>query len=190
MSDLVKCINYEQIAHMMDHLQTDIMPAQLQGVAYAFVSLKGQHSEKIWAKFLLDEFEDILDNPQWTAFLEILGDIFRSAQSSLNADDFNVSLCLPEDDAPLSIRLEALGAWCRGFMYGLGLADKPEVLNEPDIQEALNDLSALSNIASDSDDSEQDEVDFHELVEYVRLIPVMIYQHQHHATELRDQTIH
>lgn len=190
MSRTNKLVDYDILAQALSSLGTDVVPAELEGIAYGFVCLHdARQSETIWAKFLLEEFQDILDDPKYVSFLTMLGTLFRNCQAALEADDLTIQLCLPDDDASLDARIHALGAWCKGFMYGLGLAGKPQVLQLPDIQEALGDLSSMIDIAYDPDDVQEDEKDYAELVEYVRMVPFMIFQ-QRETPKPIQETIH
>ena len=37
----------------------------------------------------------------------------------MNNSDVEFELMLPDDDESLEARVEALGTWCQGFVYGL-----------------------------------------------------------------------
>lgn len=179
---------YDLCQHMLD-IKTDLHPAELQGIAFGFICLNDMHqAERLWAKFLLEEFAEILDDPSHVPFLEMMGRIFRGCEAEIFGSDYSITLCLPADDTPMELRTEALSAWCKGFLYGLGVAGKPECLETPDIQDALLDLSSMLNLAYDEEDEEDNERAYVELVEYLKLVPLMILQEQ--ASEQREETVH
>jgi len=83
---------------------------------------------------------------------------------------------LPEDDVPLGQRLEAIGAWCQGFIEGLsrGLAVLKPELSE-DARELLADLMAIAEIDPEVEESEEQESYYVELVEFVRVAAMNLY---------------
>ncbi len=100
--------------------------------------------------------------------------LFKQTLSGLDAEDFSLALLLPEDEYPLAVRVEALGAWCRGFLSGFGLSDVKniKVLSE-DSQGYLRDLSDIGKVNPKMDpgdlDSEGSENALYEVQEYARM---------------------
>lgn len=182
-------MNYQLFNEELTMLGHTINPSELQGLAYGFISLKNdKEAQALWARYLIEEFQESLEKPEYTTLLLLFGQLFNEAQDSLESEDFTIKLCLPDDEEALEKRVEALGAWCKGFMFGLGLVGEPETLAEPEIHDALNDLAKMMRLALDPCEPEEDERAFHELVEYVRLIPAMIY---HHAQPvMQEATVH
>lgn len=97
--------------------------------------------------------------------------LFNATEKQLSGQDFSFEPFLPDDDAGLYSRVEALGHWCQGYLLGLtqgGLTD-PEGL-PGDLPEIVRDMVEISRAESyELDDDEQDEKDFMELVEFVRV---------------------
>ncbi len=189
MSYEVKLVGHEVLTQAMAEIDTDLVASEVQGIAFGFVCLKDmRQAEMVWAKFILDEFQEVLEDPKYIPFLEMMGHLFRGCQADLFSGEYGITLCLPDDETAFAARAAALSAWCKGFMYGLGIAGKPEVLNTEDIQDALSDLSEMIDLDYDEQDELQNEAAFVELIEYVRLVPVMIFQNQ--AAEQKEETIH
>jgi uncharacterized protein len=78
---------------------------------------------------------------------------------------------LPEDEAPIETRAAALGAWCQGFLYGLGTSSLSDATALPgDVGEVVRDLTEITHVAADSAESlESNEGAYAELVEFVRV---------------------
>lgn len=91
---------------------------------------------------------------------------------------FEFQMILPADSAELRLRAEALTLWCQGFLTGLKLAELSITDREPsEITEAINDLIEIAKMNyEDVVESEEDEVAYVELVEFVRMAVIMIYQ--------------
>jgi len=86
-------------------------------------------------------------------------------------------LQLPGDEEPLPRRVDALSAWVRGFLSGVGQAgDRLESAGD-DAREALSDLAAIARGAAVTEEgSEAEEEAFAELVEYVRLVVQYLFE--------------
>jgi len=98
----------------------------------------------------------------------------------LEDEEFGFALWLPDDDEPLEERIIALGRWCSGFLAGLVCGGKLDALSE-EAREAIEDLQqiALAEMTSQGqqeDESEEDENAFAEIVEYVRVVTLMMHE--------------
>lgn len=85
---------------------------------------------------------------------------------------------LPDDEDPLSERLEAVGDWCSGFLAGFGSAghSADKGLSD-DIDMALRDFAEISKIDIDvhGDSDFEEENAYMELVEYMKTVALLIY---------------
>jgi uncharacterized protein len=107
-----------------------------------------------------------------------VGDFVDAAVAALDADDFTFAPLLPEDDAALDARLDALGGWCASFLTGFaaGLAGRgiSSLDDCPDeVRELVRDLSAIAQIEADSP-GESAEHDLLELEEFVKVGVLLI----------------
>lgn len=122
----------------------------------------------------------LLDQPG-LALHQVMVDAFDSTVQQLQDSDLQFELWLPDDEQSLEQRTEALAQWCTGFLAGLGLGgDLPDLSDEA--REALDDLQQIARAAytavDDSNaadaDGEEDERAFVEIVEYVRVVTLML----------------
>lgn len=86
-----------------------------------------------------------------------------------------LELLLPDDDTPLGERVDALLAWCRGFLGGFGLSAAPVAGLSAESSEALADLGHIAASEFGCNDTEEDEDAFVEIVEFVRVVPLLIH---------------
>lgn len=115
--------------------------------------------------------EGLVDQTSVHAFID-------AALAELDADDFTFAPLLPEEDAALGARLEALGDWCASFLTGFAaglsrrgqgsLDDCPE-----EVREIIRDLAAIAQIDADAE-SESAERDLLELEEFVKVGVLLI----------------
>lgn len=121
--------------------------------------------ESLWQEFLdLRTGDDRLAGECHEQVRRLLEDTRRQLWS----EDFDFRLCLPDDDAALPERVEALAAWCQGFLAGFGLApDAPARLLSGDVQEWLKDMDMIARAGVDEPD-EDDELALAQVAEHVR----------------------
>jgi yecA family protein len=89
--------------------------------------------------------------------------------------DFDFQLLLPNDDAPLAERADALVEWCRGFLGGFGLAAPAADALSDEAAEALEDIGRIAASDLDYDGSEADEDALAEIVEFVRVAALLLH---------------
>lgn len=78
---------------------------------------------------------------------------------------------LPTDEASLKERVDALAAWCGGFLYGLSSRRRLDVKKmSEEARETLRDFTQFTQAGFDAGgDPESEESAYMELVEYVRV---------------------
>jgi uncharacterized protein YgfB (UPF0149 family) len=120
-------------------------------------------------------FEDwmleILPDGATPAASQVLLDLFQITSVALGEAQMQFAPLLPEDEEPIESRAAALGAWCQGFLYGLGSSSLSDATQLPgDIGEVVRDLTEITHVAADSAESlESNEDAYAELVEFVRV---------------------
>lgn len=135
------------------------------------------------------------------ALKELFADAHISTMQQLADMDLGFNLWLPDDDQPLEERTDALGQWCTGFLAGVGLGGELPALSEEAV-EALHDMRQIARASypkiamTDADraevmdfaahdmdvddmeagdpEEENDENAFMEIVEYVRVVTLML----------------
>lgn len=101
----------------------------------------------------------------------------RTLQTCIGEGQLAFRLYLPGDREPLGLRVEALAAWVRGFLSGIGQAGTRLHELGPEGAETLSDLDAIARGAAVTDGaSEAEEQAYAELVEYVRLAVQTLFE--------------
>lgn len=96
------------------------------------------------------------------------------AQEELLSDDLRFMPLLPDDDEPITLRVEALAEWCASFLAGFGTLG--EQARSEEEEEILEDLAAISAADVDGLDNEEAERLYTEIVEYVRVTVLLLLQ--------------
>ncbi|MBX3707912.1 MAG: UPF0149 family protein [Pseudomonadales bacterium] len=107
----------------------------------------------------------------------------EAARSALVADDLEFAPLLPDDDrVELTDRLAALGDWCGNFLSAFGVAlgdaaetgrlDADEFELPGELQEIIDDLAAIAEVAPDSVEDLEDEEAEAQLMELEEFVKV------------------
>jgi len=109
---------------------------------------------------------------------DLLLSLYEETAAQLDDPEYGFSPLLPDDDVPLAQRVAALSRWCQGFLLGLGLGGVKEQsgLSE-DSREVLQDFVEISRLGSgEGGEGDEDETAYVEIVEYVRMAALLIYE--------------
>lgn len=147
--------------------------AELQGVLCGYLCGGLRFEPHEWVNLAKDAM-DLADDPR-ADLQDALQSLYAVTLSQLQDDDFALALQMPEDDADLAVRGEALGEWCQGFLAGIGHTGlgQEDSLDE-DVLEMLSDLVAISQIdvAEMGDGAESD---YFDVAEYVRMVSMKLF---------------
>jgi uncharacterized protein YgfB (UPF0149 family) len=101
----------------------------------------------------------------------VLQNVYNSMVLTLVGNDADFEPLLPDDEAPLSERADALSLWCQGFLYGLGSGTTPDPSTVSiEAGEIIRDLTDITHVGVEVDEqNEENEVAFAEVVEFVRV---------------------
>lgn len=167
--------NYTDLRLILNHTALKLHPSQAHGLIAGILS--GNPNNPAWEALVTGEKES-------SAAHDVLQNLYDLSAQQLKEFLFEFQLLLPGENESLPQRAEALTLWCQGFLTGLKLSQVQIVDREPsEMTEALNDLIEIAKM--DYEEvvaSEEDEAAYIELVEYVRMAIILIYQ------DLRDKT--
>lgn len=123
---------------------------------------------------LLDELE-LVKSPG-SGLKMAFEDLLNATRAQLADVDMGFALWLPNDNEILEERTMALSQWCSGFLAALGSGgDGTLQAMSDEANDALRDLQQISCAdVSDTEESDDDEVAFAEIVEYIRIVILMI----------------
>lgn len=142
----------------------ELTAAEAHGMASGLLAVNGKFSNESWLNELLQNTQPVNNEHK----VELLG-LFDGTQDVLLDDEFEFELILPEDDeSNLIERVDALRQWCKGFLFGIGFANKATKFSQQ-TQEILKDVAEITKLDADIElEDEEAENDFMELTEYLR----------------------
>ena len=182
-------LNYAELDQILARAQAEVPAAACHGF------LCGQLCTTPWP-----------DDARWQEFLdvqcpddEIVNDCYEEVEAltriirdQLNSPEMEFNLLLPDDDCRLEDRVDALAQWCSGFLEGLAAVDaeeRPQLGEE--CMEILRDVSMICRAGVGEEIDEEDEKMLLELVEYVRIGAVVIFEENQELSNAEyPQVIH
>lgn len=122
---------------------------------------------------------------------QLIEKLLKISFQDLTHPMLQLNLLLPDDDMPIDVRLKAVSDWCKGFIYGLGLGSpEPAIWNQPNVKEALEDIAQIQKIDTQPEDNHDSEKDYVELVEYLKIATILIFEECSEALILQGQSNH
>ena len=147
-----------------------VSPAELHGLLLGRSCAGAGFEHDSW---LLDA-TDLLDSEPSEPVRQALIGLPEMVKGELAGSEVTIILLLPNDDAPLAERAQALGQWCQGFLGGFGLTARDAALSAEAI-EVLQDLAGIAQVQDALEESEDGENDYMEVMEYLRVAPLLLF---------------
>ena len=172
-------LNWEEAETRLAAVLDWIRPAELHGLLCGSACAGGALDDRAWRDRLIEHAgEDLAGQADDAALIW-----FRNrALVNLGDADLRFDLLLPEE-AALADRLDALAAWCSGFLSGFGLAGGQSHHLDEDGSSGLQDLAAIADLDPDIEEVDAED-NYAEVVEYVRVVVLLLLQ-QRVAAEQR-----
>lgn len=180
-------LSFDEVNDALQRAGVEQDVAELHGVLTGMLCTCSGIGEKPWLDELFSHSEpgDALARQG----RDYLAALFQETQAQLHSEQFDFQPFLPADSAGLVARVEALAAWCQGFLFGLSKAGMTNTDALPgDLPEIVRDFLEISRAESyDLEDSEQAETDYAELVEYLRVSTQLFLEEMQQLTQAAQQ---
>jgi uncharacterized protein YgfB (UPF0149 family) len=114
----------------------------------------------------------------WDALQQRFHAVRLLSEQALKSDELSFQPLLPDDEETIEDRLNALSEWCSGFMAGFGSIQLQSQALPEDVGTLLRDLQSISDVdvGSANEEGEEGESDYFEVVEYVRMAVINVFQ--------------
>jgi uncharacterized protein YgfB (UPF0149 family) len=161
-------IKFSDADEALSGVSSAVAAAEAHGCLCGALCASNEYTFAIWFDELSDNLEGATDALQSAKVL--MQTLFKETMRALRGDEMEFTPLLPDDDAPLARRAEALAQWCQGFLYGFGTAAGQQRKLPPEADEIIRDLTQIAHAsAGDTEPTDDDEEDYAEIVEYVRI---------------------
>lgn len=174
-----------QLEGLLFDLDASLGAIESHGALCGMMCAQGATDAAQWMLNVLGEHEE--SNASLQKAGQLLLQIHQVTIDQMNDSNVEFYMMLPDEEESLEARVEALGVWCQGFVYGLAVGGVKEDTELPeDSAELIKDIVEISRASyvvdddaeageHDQDDNE-DELAFMEVSEYVRMGILLIYE--------------
>jgi uncharacterized protein YgfB (UPF0149 family) len=164
---------YDEFERVLREARAVPEPAEAHGTLAGALCSSRDYGLIEWLHEILPD-----DSPEGEALQSsVLQSVYHTMVRTLAGNDADFTPLLPDDDAPLAERADALSLWCQGFLYGLGsgpASDPSKVSTEAG--EIIRDFTEITHVGVDAgDENEENETAFAEVVEFVRVGVQMLF---------------
>ncbi len=190
-SDLSAMPDFDELADLFTQLGALGSPSECHGLLCGHLSAGARLESAAWLA-MVGQQQD-LEQIEGTDAQRLLADLYRASLARLEDMGFAFNPLLPDEQAPLAQRVEALGHWCQGFLSGFGLAYKrTEAELSEEARGALRDFAEIALVAEDTESTEENEADLMEVFEYVRMAALLVFNECNGTpdSEAPTQTLH
>jgi uncharacterized protein YgfB (UPF0149 family) len=163
-------LTYAELSRALDTLHLGMGASDLHGSLIGYLCAGGSAGADDWPAAL--ELDPDAKTPLRD---EALSRLYRDCRAQLDDPDLGFEPLLPEHDAPVERRADALVEWCRGFLGGFGLSGAATGFLTADAKEVLADLGRIAASRFDYDDAEEDETALSEVLEFVRVGVLLLH---------------
>lgn len=164
-------ITHAELGQLLAVNHCGVSASDLHGSLTGYLCGGGSTSPRQWLEALALDFADGEIPP---AQLEQL---YLDCSAWLADPDLVFEPLLPEGQASVAVRADALVEWCRGFMGGLGLSGHGSGARRlsSEAEEILGDLSTIAGSRFEYKDAEEDENALAEVVEFIRVAVLLLH---------------
>jgi uncharacterized protein YgfB (UPF0149 family) len=162
-------VDFHDVARALSEAGSTVLAAEAHGYLCGALCVHRDFSLAEWLDEILPD-GSTADHGRFESLRE-------TSDATLSGTEMEFQPLLPDDEEPLAVRSEALGAWCQGFLYGFGAAGTANrsVLPES-VSEFLADLARISQAGDVGSEAEEaEEAAYAELVEFLRVGVQLVY---------------
>ncbi len=164
--------HYDVIDTLLVRVEAGAFAAECHGFLCGQICVTGCADENLWKEFL-----DVRGNDEYlvqTCYEEV-ANLFSETLEQMRSAEFGLQLLLPDEDASMTLRVEALVSWCQGFLNGFGLSEGQNQAGiSSNCNEVLEDFTQICRLGLAEEDIGEEQ-SFMELVEYARMGAILIF---------------
>lgn len=177
---------YETLSSVLDRHNILADGAEIHGILCGMLSGGMPLEDREWFDPMSDFIHQGEDLPGEVKDQLLV--LFNATCQQLLDADFALSLCLPDDAAPINERGQALINWVQGFLLGFGIHQADLTGCSDDVKEALEDFSDIARMDEQMTEDEESEQAMFEVMEYVRVTAMLCFNELGKSASSHQQT--
>ena len=154
----------------------EIGPCEVHGTIVGAIS---NHMKSGLTPDLLKLIEPQADanDGRFTQLTGLLYELYRDTSEILLEGGEGFELLLPDDDEPISERVDGIATWCKGFLLGLLYNNAFSVDQLPESgSEIVRDFMEIAEAGAGNDDEQDEDWALAELEEYVKVSSQLVFE--------------
>ncbi|MDI5837985.1 MULTISPECIES: UPF0149 family protein [Shewanella] len=148
-------------------------PVEVHGALVGLICGGVDQTGDLWIKPLFDLMND--GQPLPAPLHQLVSELFQDSVARLGDFEFGFMPLLPEEEEPLSQRVEALSLWTQSFLTGIAIIQPKLNKASAEVREVIKDLAEIAQVEFDVTEDEESETAYIELLEFVRIAAIMCY---------------
>ena len=166
---------YPRLAQCIEGSALSPSPAEVHGILCGLICAGHPQADDTWlAELGLQSAPGDLLAGDCEAQLR---DLAQNTLAAIAGPGLGFSLLLPSDETPLRERATAVYDWCRGFLYGLGLAGVSDRDLSAQTREVFRDFTEITRLdLADLEEGEDNEEALTEIVEFLWVAAMLVYE--------------
>ena len=162
------CELYPELERQLAQLNAEMEATECHGMLCARFCLENRPDPAIWVNEVIGKQD--MNNLKVQETQVSLAHLYQQTEMAFHQALENFMLLMPDDNAALPVRLQALVDWCAGFLSGFGLSGvQIDDSLDPVVKEVLMDFMDMTHMDIDVEEDEENESAFTEIEEYVRV---------------------
>ncbi|MDO6694991.1 UPF0149 family protein [Aliiglaciecola sp. 3_MG-2023] len=184
-------LKYEELSTLLEQHNILTDASEVHGIFCGMLAGGMALESQDWSAALNDSINqgDSLPNEVQVQLTALYNDTCQQ----LLETDFTLTLCMPDDSAPINERGKALINWIQGFMLGFGFHQADLTACSADVKEALEDFYEISRMDETMPEDEEAEKALFEVIEYVRVSCMLCFNELGHSADqaqTEPKTVH
>jgi uncharacterized protein YgfB (UPF0149 family) len=163
----------EKLKQALDYADVGQHPVEVHGALVGLICGGVKQENFAWLTPLVELMND--GQPLEANLQKLISELYQDTVTRLVDFEFGFTLLLPEEEVPLSERVEALALWTQSFLTGIAIIQPQLAKASSDVREVIKDLADIAQVEFDVGDDEESEVAYVELQEFVRMSAILCY---------------
>ena len=174
-------VEFDDLEYTLIKINAAAGAAEAQGLICGILCALGRVDKPSWIQQVIGEAADPADLLMRET-REQLDVVYQETMQSLYDEDYGFQLFLPDDQAQIEERIQAVSEWCQGFLLGFSMRSLDTIDDETrqEIEALLEDFIEVTRIdAEPGEDANEDDESLFEIQEYIRMGVIFIFTSLH-----------
>jgi uncharacterized protein YgfB (UPF0149 family) len=163
----------EKLKKALDEAEIGQHPVEVHGALVGIICGGVEQENHAWLTPLVELMND--GQPLEANLQHLITELYQDTVTRLVDFEFGFTLLLPEEEALLSDRVEALALWTQSFLTGIAIIQPQLTKASADVREVIKDLADIAQVEFDVGDDDESEMAYIELQEFVRMSAILCY---------------